>query len=36
MAGALYGYADVGRFGLGHGLLAWGRCVVWGTNAARR
>lgn len=25
----LYGYADVGRFGLGHGLLAWGRCVVW-------
>jgi hypothetical protein len=27
--GQLYGYADVGRFGLGHGLLAWGRCVVW-------
>jgi hypothetical protein len=24
-----YGYADVGRFGLGHGLLAWARCVVW-------
>ncbi len=29
MVGKLYGYADVGRFGLGHGLLAWGRCVVW-------
>lgn len=29
MANKLYGYADVGRFGLGHGLLAWGRCVVW-------
>jgi hypothetical protein len=26
---ALYGYPDVGRFGLGHGLLAWARCVVW-------
>lgn len=24
-----YGYADVGRFGLGHGMLAWARCVVW-------
>jgi hypothetical protein len=24
-----YGYADVGRYGLGHGLLAWARCVVW-------
>jgi hypothetical protein len=24
-----YGYADVGRFGLGHGLLAWARCIVW-------
>ncbi len=29
MPGTLYGYADVGRFGLGHGLLAWGRCAVW-------
>jgi hypothetical protein len=29
MSPRLYGYADVGRFGLGHGLLAWGRCVVW-------
>lgn len=29
MPGKLYGYADVGRMGLGHGLLAWGRCVVW-------
>lgn len=25
----LYGYADVGRFGLGHSLLAWARCEVW-------
>jgi hypothetical protein len=25
----LYGYADVGRFGLGHGMLAWARCTVW-------
>jgi hypothetical protein len=25
----LYGYADVGRFGLAHGILAWARCVVW-------
>lgn len=25
----LYGYADVGRFGLAHGLLAWARCVCW-------
>jgi hypothetical protein len=24
-----YGYPDVGRFGLGHSLLAWARCVVW-------
>lgn len=29
MSGQLYGYADVGRMGLGHGLLAYGRCVVW-------
>lgn len=29
MAGGLFGYADVGRVGLGHGLLAWARCVVW-------
>lgn len=26
---AVYGYADVGRFGLGHSLLAWARCTVW-------
>lgn len=26
----LYGYPDIGRFGLGHSLLAWARCVVWG------
>jgi hypothetical protein len=25
----MYGYAKVGRFGLGHALLAWARCVVW-------
>lgn len=25
----LYGYAIVGRFGLGHSLLAWARCWVW-------
>ena len=25
----IYAYADVGRFGLGHGMLAWARCVVW-------
>lgn len=25
----LFGYADIGRFGLGHSLLAWARCVVW-------
>lgn len=29
MARKLYGYPDVGRFGLGHSLLAWARCVVW-------
>ncbi|MGH6908421.1 MAG: hypothetical protein ACREDX_11255, partial [Aestuariivirga sp.] len=29
MTGAFFGYADVGRVGLGHGLLAWARCVVW-------
>lgn len=29
MVGKCYGYADVGRFGLGHSLLAWARCVVW-------
>jgi hypothetical protein len=27
--GRLFGYADVGRFGLGHGMLAWARCIVW-------
>ncbi len=26
---ALYAMAITGRFGLGHGLLAWGRSVVW-------
>jgi hypothetical protein len=26
---ALYAMAVTGRFGLGHGLLAWGRSVVW-------
>ncbi len=25
----LFGYPKVGRFGLGHSLLAWARCVVW-------
>lgn len=25
----VYGYPDVGRFGLGHSLLAWARCAVW-------
>lgn len=25
----LYGYADVGRFGLGHSLMAWARCRLW-------
>lgn len=29
MKQAVYGHADVGRFGLGHSLLAWARCVVW-------
>ena len=29
MTKRLYGYADVGRFGLGHGMLAWARCIVW-------
>lgn len=29
MKPAVYGHADVGRFGLGHSLLAWARCVVW-------
>ena len=24
-----FGYADVGRFGLAHSLLAWARCTVW-------
>jgi hypothetical protein len=26
---ALYGYPAIGRFGLGHSLLAWARCVIW-------
>ncbi len=25
----LYGYADVGHFGLAHSLLAWARCRLW-------
>jgi hypothetical protein len=25
----LYGFAELGRFGLGHRLLAWARCVIW-------
>ncbi len=25
----IYGYADVGRFGLAHSMLAWARCLVW-------
>jgi hypothetical protein len=28
----LYAYPIVGRFGLGHSLLAWARCVVWSTD----
>lgn len=28
-ATTLYGIADLGRFGLGHRLLAWARCVIW-------
>ena len=26
---AAYGFADVGRYGLGHSLLAWARCRLW-------
>lgn len=29
----LFGYADVGRFGLAHSILAWARCVVWCHNS---
>lgn len=25
----LFGFPDMGRTGLGHSLLAWGRCAVW-------
>ena len=25
----IYGYPDLGRHGLGHSLLAWGRCQLW-------
>lgn len=33
----LYSYPKVGRFGLGHSLLAWARCVVWSNqNGAQR
>ncbi|PTE09484.1 hypothetical protein [Mesorhizobium helmanticense] len=28
----LYGYPDIGRFGLGHSMLAWARCEVWCRN----
>jgi hypothetical protein len=28
-SGKLYGYAQVGRYGLGHSLLAWARCLLW-------
>lgn len=28
----LYGYPDMGRTGLAHSLLAWGRCAVWCRN----
>ncbi|MER8421482.1 hypothetical protein [Mesorhizobium sp. M1329] len=28
----LYGYADIGRFGLGHSMLAWARCEIWCRN----
>ena len=27
--GKLYGYARLGRYGLGHSLLAWARCFLW-------
>jgi hypothetical protein len=26
---ALYGYSELGRFGLTHGILAWARCAIW-------
>lgn len=26
---SVYGFAEVGRFGLGHSLLAWARCRLW-------
>jgi hypothetical protein len=29
ISGKLYGYAQVGRYGLGHSLLAWARCLLW-------
>lgn len=29
MKAELYGYADVGRYGLAHSILAWARCAVW-------
>jgi hypothetical protein len=25
----LYGYPELGRYGLAHGILAWARCVIW-------
>lgn len=28
----LYGYPDMGRTGLAHGLLSWARCAVWCRN----
>jgi hypothetical protein len=27
--GRLYGYPALGRFGLGHSLMAWARCHIW-------
>ncbi len=29
MSGQLYGYPELGRYGLAHGILAWARCVIW-------
>jgi hypothetical protein len=28
----IYGYPDIGNFGLGHSLLAWARCYIWCHN----
>ncbi len=29
MNSQLYGYPELGRYGLAHGILAWARCVIW-------